>query len=234
MVSHLLGTVTKDTIVKAGNLGFYNYNIVEELKLRFASAKIILRNDGKCAALAEKKIGALKDYNDCIFLNVGTGIGGAVFLNGQLLEPKKYSGFELGHMVINKGGRQCTCGKKGCFETYCSIKSFKNKVCETLDIDNDISSRFFIENVIPNNMDKIKEDIDVFVTYFKEGICNLIDIFEPEAICFGGSFSYWEGNEIYNRIIEEVYKEDATFNNSKPVFCTAKLKNNAGIIGVCL
>ena len=92
MVSHLLGTVTKDTIVKAGNLGFYNYNIVEELKLRFASAKIILRNDGKCAALAEKKIGALKDYNDCIFLNVGTGIGGAVFLNGQLLEPKKYSG----------------------------------------------------------------------------------------------------------------------------------------------
>ena len=72
------------------------------------------------------------------------------------------------------------------------------------------------------------------VTYFKEGICNLIDIFEPEAICFGGSFSYWEGTEIYNRIIEEIYKDDSTFNNSKPKFCTAELKNNAGIIGVCL
>ena len=228
------GTTSGELIIKSGNMGLYNYNIVGRLKEKFPYTEISMKNDGKCAALAEKKYGALQEYDDCIFLNVGTGIGGAAFMKGSLLEGKRYPGFEFGHMVINKGGRQCTCGKKGCFEAYCSIRAFKNKVCETIDIDNDISGQEFIERIIPSNINRIEEDIDVFVSYFKEGLCNLIDIFEPEAICFGGSFSFWEGNEIYNKIIDEVYKDNATFNGTKPKFLVANFRNNAGIIGAVI
>ena len=75
-----------------------------------------IKNDAKCAALAEKNYGSMKKYDDCIFLCLGTGIGGAAFLKGELLEPKRFSGFEFGHMIINKNGKECSCGKKGCFE----------------------------------------------------------------------------------------------------------------------
>ena len=54
-----------------------------------------LNNDAKSAAMCEKQYGSLKKYDDCIFMCLGTGIGGAVFLEGKLLKPKKYTGFEL-------------------------------------------------------------------------------------------------------------------------------------------
>ena len=63
-----------------GNLRIYNFPLIEKLKETW-DIEISLKNDGKCAALAEKNLGSLKRYNDCIFINIGTGIGGAVFLN---------------------------------------------------------------------------------------------------------------------------------------------------------
>ena len=108
------GTISNGVIVKAGNLNIQNFDIVGRLK-EIYSNPIQIRNDGKCAALAEKKYGAMKDYDDCVFVNIGTGIGGAAFLGGKLLEPKKYSGFEFGHMVVNKGGRHCSCRKTRLF-----------------------------------------------------------------------------------------------------------------------
>ena len=89
---------------------------------------IKLKNDSKSAGLAEFKYGSLKEYEDAVFLCLGTGIGSAVFLNGKLLHANKHIGFELGHIVIDRRGEQCNCGKKGCFETYCAMKRFKERV----------------------------------------------------------------------------------------------------------
>ena len=76
------GTISNGTIVKAGNLGIANLEVRENLQRRFAK-EIFIDNDGKCAAMCEKKLGAIKNFEDCIFLNIGTGIGGAVFLGRQ-------------------------------------------------------------------------------------------------------------------------------------------------------
>ena len=59
----------------------------------------------------------------------------------------------------------------------------------------------------------------------------MIDIFEPEIICFGGSFSYYEGHPVLNKLIEEINKPNTTFNDTKPKVVTAYFKNDAGIIG---
>ena len=91
----------------------------------YYGTKIVLKNDAKCASLAEKKFGALKDYKDSVFLCLGTGIGGATFYNGKLVEPKRAAGSEFGHMIIKKDGITCNCGNKGCFERYASIRAFK-------------------------------------------------------------------------------------------------------------
>lgn len=85
---HVHGNIRDGEIVEAGNLNIQNMNIVNILKNKFET-NILLRNDAKCAALAEKKIGSIKSFDDAIFLTLGTGIGGAVFMNGDMLVPKK-------------------------------------------------------------------------------------------------------------------------------------------------
>ena len=89
------GTHKNGIIVKAENLGIFDYNILETLRKHFYDVEITLNNDAKCAAMCEKEFGNLKDCDDGIFICLGTGIGGAVFLGGKLLKAKKYVGFEL-------------------------------------------------------------------------------------------------------------------------------------------
>lgn len=229
------GIISKHELVKSGNLGinhFYLPQIVEE-KL---GIKTQIRNDAKCAGIAEVKYGALKDYNDSLFLCLGTGIGGAAFLNKKILEPSGYEGFEFGHMIIEKNGRPCTCGKRGCFETYASIRVFKKEVCRVLKIKDNISGQELRKVLAENsNNKKVQAEIENFVYALKIGIGNLIDIFEPQAICFGGSFSYYENNPVLEKLVNKINEADTTFTVSKkPDIVLAKYKNEAGIIGATL
>lgn len=227
------GTVSNGKIT-SGNLNIKDYDLQSRLE-KIYNKNIRIRNDGKCAALAEKEYGSMKDYDDCVFVNIGTGIGGAAFIGGKLLEPKRYSGFEFGHMTLVKDGIKCTCGKKGCFERYCSIRALKERITKTLNIDStDISGQFLRENLMVKYHDEVQDDINYFIDYLRIGICNLIDIFEPEIICFGGSFSYYEGHPVLNKLIEEINKPNTTFNDAKHKIVTAVLKNDAGIIGATI
>lgn len=228
------GTISNNVIKQATNLGLENFDLIAELQ-KYINLPMQIKNDSKCAALAEKHYGAMRDYEDSIFLGIGTGIGGAVFLKGEMLEPKRFSGFEFGHMVINKGGRQCSCGKRGCFETYASIRAFRNKIAEVLDIDNDFSGQYLREQLLDFNNQKIEEVVEQFIEDLSIGICNLIDIFEPEIVVLGGSFSYYEGNPVYDRLLEKIQEKNSRFNSmSIPKIELAKLKNDAGIIGATI
>ena len=227
------GTIA-DGKIKSWNLGLDFYDLRSILENKYHKT-VNVRNDGKCAAMAEKKYGILKDYDDCVFVNIGTGIGGAAFIGGKLLEPKKYSGFEFGHMTIIKDGIKCTCGKSGCFERYASIKSLKQRVTKTLSIDGtDMSGQYMREVLMVQNEETLRDDVNDFVNCLRIGIANLIDIFEPEVVCFGGSFSYYEGYPVYNQFLEEIAKDTSTFNKNIPKFVTADFKNDAGIIGATI
>ena len=228
------GLISGKTLVKSSNLGIENFEISKILEEKFAK-EVKLRNDAKCSALAEKEYGTLKNYNDCIFICIGTGIGGAAFMSGKMLEPSKFSGFEFGHMVIEKGGRQCSCGKKGCFETYASIKALKEKVVNILDERDDVSGKYLREELLIKDNEGVRKEIESFLEYLKVGVGNLIDIFEPEAICFGGSFAYYEGNPILDKLIKKLNEDDVTFTISKkPDIVIARYKNDSGIIGATL
>ena len=87
-----------------------------------------LKNDVKCSALCEKNIGSLKEYDNCLFMTLGTGIGGAYFYKNEMVTPNKYQGFEIGHMIIDKNGEECKCGNKGCFEQCASMRVFRDKI----------------------------------------------------------------------------------------------------------
>ena len=89
------GTSNEKKIIKAENLGIVNFEIIDVLKKHYKDTKIKITNDAKAAAMCEKYYGNLKQYDDCIFMCLGTGVGGAVFLDGKMLKPKRYPGFEL-------------------------------------------------------------------------------------------------------------------------------------------
>ena len=232
------GTVTNETVVKSVNLGLENYDIVDNLKKNI-DLPIQIRNDAKCAALSENTYGCLKGYNRSIFLTLGTGIGGAVIINNKLLDTGDLPGCEIGHMVIEKDGLLCNCGRKGCFEKYASMKAFKNNLRSELGYNEKVSGKellAIIKNTKPQeeNYLKIEKVITEYIENLSIGIANLVNIFEPEAIGIGGSFVYFE-EVLLEALRKSLLEKDKLFNPREDInIQTAVLGNDAGIIGALL
>lgn len=225
------GMVSKTSIIKAENLHIKNLPIVEEIN-KFYNIPIKLRNDAKCAALAEKEYGSLRKAKDAIFLSIGTGIGGAVFLNGELLVPHKYEGFEIGHITIEKNGLQCNCGRCGCFEKYASMSALKEKIAKVYGKENITGEE--LKEILENTENvEISKIVDEYIENLCIGIANIINIFEPEIISIGGSFAYFE-KTLLNKLMLRLQKEEIFNKENMPKITLAKLKNDAGIIGSVL
>ena len=232
------GTVNKTEVIKSVNLGLKNYKIVEILNKKI-NIPIKIKNDAKSAAIAESKFGALKGYNRVLFLTLGTGIGGAVIVNNKLLDTGDLPGCEIGHMVIEKNGLKCNCGRKGCFEKYASMKAFKNNLRKALGYDENFSGKELLA-LIKNtkkedkNYKTIKKIKDEYIEYLAIGLANLINIFEPEVIGIGGSFVYFE-DVLLDDLKNEIISKNMLFNKRKEInIQTAVLGNEAGIIGAVL
>lgn len=227
------GTISENKIVKAVNLGLENYNLAGKLEEKL-NIKVKLKNDAKCAALAEQKYGELAPYENSVFLCIGTGIGGAVIYNNKLLEPNGVPGFEFSHTIIQKNGNLCNCGKRGCFETYASLKRFKEKISKEFNLnslDGDIIREFIRNN--PDNS-TLKYMINNYVEDLSIGISNIINIFEPDAICIGGSFAEYK-DILYEPLKKALLQGNLLFNHRCDIIIKlAKLKNDAGIIGATL
>lgn len=236
------GTVKDDVVVKSVNLDLKNYYIVkrirEGLKIDM-DLPISVKNDTKCAALAENVFGALREYDRGLFIALGTGIGGAVIIDNKLLDTGELPGCEFGHMIIQKNGIKCNCGKKGCFEKYASMKAFKDNLREVLNLDEKTSGKELL-NIIRKtkkgdiNYYKINQVVNEYIENLSIGISNLINIFEPEVIVIGGSFSYYE--EVFmDKLKYSLLENNLLFNERKDIIInTAILNNDAGIIGASL
>ena len=117
---------TTGTVLFAGNLELKNYPLKKLLVDKF-KLRVEVCNDANAAALGEAKFGVGKGYDNSIMITLGTGVGGGIVIDGKLFEGNKGAGTEVGHMVIEKGGLKCTCGRRGCFEVYCSARALTAK-----------------------------------------------------------------------------------------------------------
>ena len=232
------GTLNQTTIVRSVNLDLDNYNIVERLNMRI-ELPIKIKNDAKCAALAENGYGSLKSYDRSLFFTLGTGIGGAIIIDNKLLNTGDLPGMEVGHMVIHKDGIPCNCGNKGCFERYASMKTLKNNLRKELGLDNTTRGEELLDMIRNNNIEnpnyeKIENVVNEFIENLSVGIANLVNIFEPEAIVIGGSFVYFE-DVLLNRLKKSLLEGNYLFNKRDDIIIKpAVLGNDAGIIGASL
>lgn len=232
------GTVSKQKVIKSVNLGLKDYKIIENIQKEI-DLPIKIRNDAKCAALAEYTYGALKKYNRVLFLTLGTGIGGAIIIDGKLLNTGELPGCEMGHMVIKENGILCNCGRKGCFEKYASMKAFKNSLRNQLGYDENTSGKQLMAILKDNkkgnpDYEKIEKIRKQYIKDLSTGISNLINIFEPEAMGIGGSFVYFS-EVLLEDLKREIIEQNMLFNPRKDInIQTAILGNEAGIIGAVI
>lgn len=207
-----------------------SFDLISKLKEEF-NVPVYLKNDVKCSALCEKKMGNLKNYDNCLFMTLGTGIGGAYFYKNELVVPNKYPGFEVGHITIQINGKECRCGKKGCFEEYASMRVFRKAIEELFGIEKLTSYKMYEIIESKEKQKEVNDIIDTYVEYLSVGIGSLISVLEPDAICIGGSFAYYES------IFMEKLKRKlqiSLLNRTIPDILIAKYENDAGIIGASM
>ena len=134
------GNFYNGTIEFAPNLNFEGVvPIVESLKTRFTYDVIILTNDANAAAMGEMMFGGAKGMKDFIMMTLGTGVGSGIVSNGAMVYGHDGFAGEIGHTIVDPGGRQCGCGRKGCLETYTSAPGIKRTVFELLATMNEPS-----------------------------------------------------------------------------------------------
>lgn len=219
------GIIENNIIKKCDKYEIYNWDLAERLEKHY-QVSVKLQNDALCAAKAEKEYGNLNEIKRGVFICFGTGIGGATIINEEVIPS------EFGHMIIEKDGNLCSCGRRGCFETYSSMRAFKNKIVEVLGINVEATSEEILNFLIKNKDDKsVNKYIDDYINTLCIGLSNIINMINPEQICIGGSFTYFE-DILYKRLLEKAQLISYQFD--KPKIVLAKLKNDAGIIGATL
>lgn len=228
------GEPKEGKITSLVNLGIQELNITETIH-KICNLPVKILNDAKCAGLAEKEYGSIKNDEDSVFICLGTGIGAAVFMENKLLIPKRHSGFELGHITIQKEGETCKCGKCGCFETYCSMKRLKEALIQILGLPEETKAQELYDILKERqNEEKVAQKINRYIEDLVIGLSNITNIFEPEAICLGGSFVYFE-NILYDKLVGEFEKKEQLFNKENcPKLKLAMLGNDAGMIGATI
>ena len=128
------GNFYKGTIESSPNLGWDYVDVRAELG-RYYNVPIAVTNDAKAAALGEMLFGAAKGMKDFIVITLGTGLGSGIVANGEMIYGADGFAGEIGHTIIDRNGRVCACGRRGCLETYCSAtglcRTVQEMICDT-------------------------------------------------------------------------------------------------------
>lgn len=230
-------------IVYVNNLNFDNVNMKKEFS-KFFDIPVFIENDANCAALGESVSGACKGLKDSITITLGTGIGGGIIIGGKIYRGSFFCGGEIGHMVIEHNGRKCSCGRKGCFESYCSTSALTRRMKEILEknVDSEIFKNIGgdIEKADTKMLFEFykkgdflaKEIVDEYMGYLADGITNIINIFQPEIVAVGGGISA-QGDVLLNPV-RELVERDVYGGVLKTKIVTAELGNDAGIVGAAM
>jgi glucokinase len=102
------------------------YPLGAELQ-RLAGAPVVVDNDVRAGMLGEHRLGAAKGFSEAIGVWFGTGVGGALILDGSLRRGRAGAAGEIGHVCVKNGGRRCGCGRRGCFEAYAGRASMERR-----------------------------------------------------------------------------------------------------------
>lgn len=212
-------------------------HIAHEFKLPTA-----FQNDANAAALGEYWAGAGKGARSLVFFTLGTGVGGGIIWNGEVLEGEHSHGAELGHMKIEMTNpRLCGCGKRGCLEAYASATAVVKRVYEALDSGEssilsswptggeDLTARDVFAAAAQGDV-LARRIVDETAFYLAMGATNAMHTIDPEMVVFGGGMIA-AGDEFLQRIRHYIAELAFPVPAERTQICFAQLGNDAGFIG---
>jgi len=228
-------------IIRSTNMPkFKNVPICKMLNDKLG-APVVFDNDANVACWGEFAVGAGKDVEDMVFFTLGTGIGGGIVCNGELVHGCDENGAELGHMIIHPDGRKCNCGQRGCVEAYASADSTARRATEAiesgaesslkkvLDEKGKITSKDIYEHLAAG--DKLAKEITDGTAKALAITCiNMLHVTEPKRIVFAGGMIA-AGDILLNRIKDFFDEHVWTLKKETVEICFATLGEDAGIIG---
>lgn len=240
------GTVNRDngTVSGAFNLNWSAEN-VQNVKADIEAGTglpLTIDNDANVAGLGEQWRGAGNNAQDVAFITLGTGVGGGLIANGDLIHGVAGAGGEVGHMIVEPNGYLCTCGNHGCLEQYASATGVvhlahdfaeqyagKSQLKALVDNGDEVTSKIVFD--LAKDGDFLANEVVNKVAYYLGfASANISNILNPSSVVIGGGVSA-AGEFLRNRI-EENFKQFAfaTVRTSTKVKL-AELGNDAGVIG---
>lgn len=221
----------------ANNLDFNDVPIRDEMR-KYIDAPVNIGNDANCAALGEYH-GLSEKVDNLVFITLGTGVGGGVIINGSLYTGTNGAAAELGHSMLVRGGRPCTCGRNGCWEAYASVTALISMTNEYIENNPDcdfakqyggtVSGKTAFMAAREGDPDA-KKIVDEWISYVGEGVVDMVNIFQPDVLFIGGAISR-EGDYLLNPIRKLVVEKSYKTGKGYPEILAARLGNDAGLIG---
>ncbi len=221
------GLITEEGIINASpNMpGAKNVPVGPELRRRL-DAEVHVENDATMAAYGEWKIGAARGAQNAVMITLGTGIGGGIVMGGQLHRGANGFTGEIGHMVVQRDGVQCVCGRRGCWERYASGSALKM-------LSGGQSGEEVFAAYKEGNQ-QAASVVDEFADWIAVGLANMTNICDPEIIVIGGGVvqSFVEVMEsVQTSFVQALYSSEF---RAHPRLAVAELGERAGAIGSAL
>lgn len=214
---------------------------------RYLSIPLYIENDANCAALAEYLVGAGRDSKRFVTVTLGTGVGAGIVHNGKIYHGANGMAGEVGHMVIQRDGLPCPCGRRGCWEQYASATALKRLTAEALAAHPDsILAQVVAENegrvsgqsafIAARCGDPVGQQVcDEYVDYLACGVVNVVNIFQPDTLAIGGGVSNEAEEQLLLPVRQRVARESIPCGRDRRTrIVKAELGNRAGLIGAAL
>lgn len=214
---------------------------------RYLSIPLYIENDANCAALAEFLVGAGRDSKRFVTITLGTGVGAGIVHNGKIYHGANGMAGEVGHMVIQRGGLPCPCGRHGCWEQYASATALKRMTAAALAAHpHSILAQVVAENegrvsgqsafIAARRGDPVGQQVcDEYVDYLACGVVNVVNIFQPDTLAIGGGVSNETEEQLLLPVQQRVARESIPCGRDRRTrIVKAELGNRAGIIGAAL
>lgn len=236
------GIIVNESIIAfSPNIPFSNFDLGQQMKNRY-QVPFVLGNDVNVAMYGEWKASGSDSVDNVLGIFVGTGIGGALIIDKQLYVGQGGAG-EIGHMLVNPGGVICGCGSHGCLEAYASKTGIQKAVIagirkgrytilqEYLKRDGSVIKSSSLKSAYHNGDALAIDVVEQAAYYLGLATANLVNIFHPDLIIFGGGVMEALGNELVPMIIKEANRHAMIGLMDEVSFRLSQLGDDAGVYG---
>ena len=237
--------VNAGAIIFSANLNVKNYPIGPELSAAL-QRPVLVRNDVRVGGYAEFRLGAGRGFRQIISAFVGTGIGGCLILDGEIVKGSTGNAGEIGHTIIKAGGPRCGCGARGCMEALASKTAISRRIekairkgLPTVLADKmarkggRLKSRDLAEALMANDPLALKE-VHRSAHLGGRGLGSLINVFGPEIVIIGGGVAGALGEPYIDLVRSSVRQHSLPDAQGTVRIERAALGDDAGILGAAL